>query len=84
MAVVQAATKPLDVMKIEILDDENAHKPIFALCGLLWGAFRDVDAKQDKYWYFGPLRNYAAYVFNGQVNFLKLFCINNSFISFQV
>lgn len=68
MAVVQEATKPLDVMRIEILDDqnnENAHKPIFALCGLLWGAYRDAASKQDKYWYFGPLRKYVTFIFNG-------------------
>lgn len=30
-----------------------------------WGAFRDAYMKQDKYWYLGPLRKYATYIFNG-------------------
>lgn len=70
MAVVQEATKSLDVMRVEILDeqeDEKPHKPIFALSGLRWGAYRDAESKQDKYWYFGPFRKYATFVFNGYV-----------------
>lgn len=80
LAVIQEATKPLDVMKIEILDDqdnETPHKPIFALSGLRWGAFRDAETKQDKYWYFGPLRNYVTYVFNGLVLFLMKYVCNS-------
>lgn len=81
MAVIQEATKPLDVMKIEILDDqdnETPHKPIFALSGLRWGAFRDAETKQDKYWYFGPLRNYVTYVFNGLVYLFNKIHVWNS------
>lgn len=80
MAVIQEATKPVDVMKIEILDEteenEKPHKPIFAVSGLRWGAFRDADTKFDKYWYFGSLRNYVTYVFNGlvTVTFFKIIC----------
>lgn len=73
LAVIQEATKPLDVMRIEVLDNESteqAHKPIFALYGLRWGAFRDAEIKQDKYWYFGSLRNYVTYIFNGYAIFL--------------
>lgn len=72
MAIVQEATKPLDVMRIEILDQETSHKPIFALAGLRWGAFRDADSKQEKYWYFGSLRNYVTYIFNGCVIFIMV------------
>lgn len=66
LAVVEEATKPVDVMKIEILEDEDEQrKPTYALCGLRWGAYRDAEAKQDKYWIYGPLRKYATFVFNG-------------------
>lgn len=72
MAVVQEITKPVDVMKVEILEDqesEQPHKPIYALSGLRWGAFRDAEVKQDKYWYFGSLRKYVTYIFSGYVIF---------------
>lgn len=66
MAVIQEVTKPVDVMKIEVLDEtEEQRKPIYAVSGIQWGAYRDAQAKKDKYWYLGPLRNYATYLFNG-------------------
>lgn len=54
-------------MKIEVLDgdEEKQKKPIYAVSGIRWGAYRDAEVKKDKYWYFGSLRKYATYLFNG-------------------
>ncbi|KAL3288709.1 hypothetical protein HHI36_003144 [Cryptolaemus montrouzieri] len=66
MAVVEEATKTVDVMKVEITEEsEEDSKPIYALSGLKWGAFRDAEVSKDKYWYYGSLRKYATYIFNG-------------------
>ncbi|KAG5893360.1 hypothetical protein JTB14_000125 [Gonioctena quinquepunctata] len=66
MAVIEEAIKPADVMKIEVMNQENANnKPVYAVSSLKWGAYRDAEAKKDSYWYFGPLRKYATYIFNG-------------------
>lgn len=40
-------------------------KPVYAVAGIEWGAYRDAMVKKDKYWYFGPFRNYVTYLFNG-------------------
>lgn len=69
MAVIQEITKPVDVVKIQVLetDDESevVAKPVYCLGGIEWGAFRDAEAKKDKYWYWGTLRSYAAMLFMG-------------------
>lgn len=64
MAVIEEVTKQMDVMRIEILKEEEKH-PVYALSGLKWGAYRDAEAKKDSYWYLGGLKKYATYVFNG-------------------
>lgn len=66
ISIVRAKTELKDVMKIEVLQNENetSPKPVYAIDSLHWGAYRDILAKRDKYWYFGPLREYAAFVFN--------------------
>lgn len=70
LAVIEQAIKPIDIMKIEIMEDSN--KPIYALNSIKWGAYRDADVKRESYWYFGPLKKYATYIFNGFVLFLLL------------
>lgn len=67
MAVIEEVTKPIDVMKIVVIHgDENlSKKPIYAVAGIKWGAYRDAEAGKDSYWYYGALRKYATYVFNG-------------------
>lgn len=49
-------------------------KPVYALAALEWGAYRDAYAKQDKYWYWGSLRRYATYIFNGYKKTLTWEC----------
>ncbi|XP_067010132.2 acylglycerol kinase, mitochondrial [Anabrus simplex] len=67
MAVVKELTKPLDVMKIEVLEteDDKPGKPVFSLGSIEWGAYRDAHARRDKYWYWDGLRSYVSYIFTG-------------------
>lgn len=64
MAVIEEVTKPVDVMRIDILND-SSKKPIYAVGGIKWGAYRDAEVKKDSYWYFGGFKKYATYLFNG-------------------
>ncbi|XP_017779933.1 PREDICTED: acylglycerol kinase, mitochondrial [Nicrophorus vespilloides] len=77
LAIVEEATKPIDVMKIELINEgpepEEA-KPVYALSGIEWGAYRDAAARKDKYWYYGPLRKYATYIFSGYKDSLSWNC----------
>ncbi|KAF5277852.1 hypothetical protein FQA39_LY06004 [Lamprigera yunnana] len=69
LAIVKEKTKPMDVMKIEVLEDENLKgKTVYAVSSIEWGPYRNARVKKDKYWYFGPLRKYATYLFNGLNN----------------
>ncbi|CAH0702204.1 unnamed protein product [Spodoptera exigua] len=78
MAIIKGNTVWKDAMKIEPIEEEEDEgvfgKPIYALCSLEWGAFRDVLSKQHKYWLYGSLREYAAYVFNGYKQSLNWDC----------
>lgn len=65
ISVVRGKTDRKDVMKIELTQENEAIKPIYAVGTLEWGAFRDALNLRDRYWYFGPLREYAAFLFNG-------------------
>ncbi|CAG2054307.1 unnamed protein product [Timema podura] len=67
MAIIREFAKPIDVVKIEVLETETdlPGKPVYCLAGIEWGAYRDTNARKDKYWYFDGLRWYAAYLFNG-------------------
>ncbi|XP_050501063.1 acylglycerol kinase, mitochondrial [Diabrotica virgifera virgifera] len=85
MAVIEDTFKPIDVMKIEVLSTEipeQSNKPIYAVGSLKWGAYRDAKANKDSYWYFGPLRNYATYIFNGFKKKLSWDC--EALISYSV
>uniref|UniRef100_A0A673N3U5 Acylglycerol kinase, mitochondrial n=1 Tax=Sinocyclocheilus rhinocerous TaxID=307959 RepID=A0A673N3U5_9TELE len=55
LSILKGETVPLDVLQI---------KPVFALLGLLWGAFRDVACSISNYWYLGPLKTRAAHWFS--------------------
>ncbi|KAJ8730533.1 hypothetical protein PYW08_001946 [Mythimna loreyi] len=77
MAIIKGQTVWKDAMKIEPLEEpEDAvfGKPIYALCSLEWGAFRDVMSKQHKYWIYGSLKEYAAFIFNGYRESLNWNC----------
>lgn len=70
MAIVRDYKKHVDVMKVEVLEDgeKTPGKPVYALGELKWGAFRDVDERIGKYWLWGPLKPYAAYLFGAFKN----------------
>lgn len=70
LAIIEQTVKPVDIMKIEILEDSN--KPVYALNSLKWGAYRDADVRKEKYWYFGSLKRYATYIFSGSVTFFNI------------
>ncbi|XP_067855773.1 acylglycerol kinase, mitochondrial [Heptranchias perlo] len=60
LAIVKGETVPLDIL--EIKGDKD--RPVFAVTGLRWGAYRDAAAKLTKYWYLGPLKDKACHVFS--------------------
>lgn len=67
ISIVRGKTAKKDVMKIEIISndpEEVAKKPVYALGILEWGAYRDAYNQRDRYWYFGPLRERATFLFN--------------------
>lgn len=69
ISIVRGKTEPKDVMKIEVLQNEGTEdasnpKPVYAIDSLHWGAYRDIWTRRDKYWYFGPLREYATFLLN--------------------
>ncbi|XP_026733218.1 acylglycerol kinase, mitochondrial [Trichoplusia ni] len=77
MAIIKGNTVWKDAMKIEPIEQnpESPNKPIYAMCSLEWGAFRDAFAKRDRYWMYGSLRDYASFIFNGYKDSLNWRCI---------
>ncbi|XP_052872076.1 acylglycerol kinase, mitochondrial [Anopheles cruzii] len=67
-AVIAGKKEKKDIMRIEVLpseaDETPPEKPVYALGALQWGAFRDILALRDKYWYTASLREYTAFLFN--------------------
>lgn len=77
ISILRGKTAQKDVMKIEIVSDDQeevAKKPVYALGLFEWGAFRDAYNQRDRYWYFGPLRERAAFLFNAFSNSLTWDC----------
>ncbi|XP_072761009.1 acylglycerol kinase, mitochondrial isoform X2 [Anoplolepis gracilipes] len=76
MAIIKNNIKAIDTIQIKLLenDPENPVKPIYAVGSIKWGAWSDTHARIDKYWYWGSLRKYAAYVFNGYKSDLNWKC----------
>lgn len=67
LAIVKGSTRKKDVMKIELVsdDEEEAKRTFYSLGSISWGSFTDILKKKDKYWLTGSLRNYSAFLFNG-------------------
>jgi len=76
MAVIKNNFKLIDVIEIKLLnnDPENPVKPVYAVGGIEWGVWSDTHARIEKYWYWGSLRKYAAYVFSGYKSNLNWKC----------
>lgn len=65
LTVLKGNKERKNILKIQPISEEGETKrPIYALSQFQWGAFRDVRSLQDKYWYYGPFRQYAAVFFN--------------------
>jgi len=45
----------------------NPEKCVYALNNIEWGAMREVKVARDQYWYFGKLREFAAFVFGSKL-----------------
>ncbi|KAG5677739.1 hypothetical protein PVAND_007470 [Polypedilum vanderplanki] len=67
LAIVRGNTKKQDIMKIELITEEQqqSNKTFYAVGSIHWGSFYDILRKKDKYWLTGSLRNYTAFLFNG-------------------
>ncbi|XP_029673153.1 acylglycerol kinase, mitochondrial isoform X1 [Formica exsecta] len=76
MAIIKNNLKTIDAIEIKLLenDPENPIKPVYAIAGIKWGVWSDTHAHIDKYWYWGSLRKYAAYVFSGYKSNLNWKC----------
>lgn len=76
MAIIKGDTMWKDALKIEQIGEpqEETPRPIYALCSVQWGAFRDTMARKDKYWFTGGLREYATFIFNGYKNSITWDC----------
>ncbi|XP_020285907.1 acylglycerol kinase, mitochondrial isoform X2 [Pseudomyrmex gracilis] len=76
MAVIENKLKLIDTMEIKVLEEnpETSVKPVYAAGNIEWGAWSDTHARVDKYWYWGSLRKYAAYIFSGYKSDLNWKC----------
>lgn len=73
--LLQEKVKNESVMKVDFINDttETAdttkeNTSIYGLNDFSWGFLRDIESVTDKYWYFGPLRQYAATFFSAFSN----------------
>ncbi|XP_011213980.2 acylglycerol kinase, mitochondrial [Bactrocera dorsalis] len=76
--LLQEKVKNESVMKVDFINDttEKAdatkeNSTVYGLNDFSWGLLRDVESITDKYWYFGPLRQYAATFFSAFSNKLN-------------
>lgn len=76
MSIVRGDIVRKDIMKIEVLDDNEQHqiKPVYALGSFEWSTFSEAFNKRDSYWYFASLRDYATFLFNAFSNKLTWNC----------
>ncbi|XP_054745259.1 acylglycerol kinase, mitochondrial [Anastrepha obliqua] len=71
MPLLQEKVKNESVMKVDFVNDPTDNvvpsknsNTIYGLTDFSWGLLRDLESITDKYWYFGPLRQYAATLLN--------------------
>ncbi|XP_033225828.1 acylglycerol kinase, mitochondrial [Belonocnema kinseyi] len=76
MAIVRGNTRLLDTVEVSPIekDPEDPVKPAYAVGAIEWGAWKDANSRVDKYWYWGSLRRYVTYVFNGRKDDLNWNC----------
>ena len=51
------------ILPVPQTEAEVPGRPVYLLSNITWGAFRDVQARINKYWYWGGLKERMAYVF---------------------
>uniref|UniRef100_A0A2H8TEM6 Acylglycerol kinase, mitochondrial n=1 Tax=Melanaphis sacchari TaxID=742174 RepID=A0A2H8TEM6_9HEMI len=66
MAIINEVNSAHPVVKIENLESQNPEKCVYALNSIEWGALREAKVTRDQYWYFGKLRDLAAFVFGNK------------------
>ncbi|CAK9830198.1 Acylglycerol kinase, mitochondrial [Anthophora retusa] len=76
MAVINEEYKMMDMIEVKPIEEnpEEPVKSIYAMGSIEWGAWKDANTIANKYWYWGPLRKYAAYIFNGYKENLNQYC----------
>lgn len=77
MSIVRGNIVEKDVMKIEVLDNDETNvniKPVYATGSFEWSTFSEAFNKRDSYWYLGSLRNYATFLINAFNNNLTWNC----------
>lgn len=66
LAILKENRSKRDLMKIELISDDQENKKIFFATGSIFlGSFNDIFKKREKYWFTGSLRNYTSFLFNG-------------------
>ncbi|KAI5709457.1 hypothetical protein M8J76_004030 [Diaphorina citri] len=66
--VQQAKSSEMNALCVQVLKEGESTKEsakFYALHSIDWGNLKYAQSKRDKYWYLGPLKPYATYVFNG-------------------
>ncbi|XP_060821605.1 acylglycerol kinase, mitochondrial [Bombus pascuorum] len=76
MAIIHEKSKMMDMIEVKAIDNnpEEPAKPIYAMGTVEWGVWKDANASANKYWYWGFLRKYVTYVFNGYEENLNKYC----------
>ncbi|XP_076174287.1 acylglycerol kinase-like protein Mulk [Ptiloglossa arizonensis] len=67
MVIIDEKFKMMDMVEVEPIEEnsEEPVKPIYAMGAIEWGKWKDARALAEKYWYWGPLKKYVTYAFNG-------------------
>lgn len=66
MSAIRQNTTKLNVLEISPIQSDSegsVGRSVFAVCRVHWGAVRDTLSRVQQYWYWGALRQHAAYLF---------------------
>lgn len=76
MAIINERSKMMDMIQVKPIQEnpEEPSKPIYAMGSVEWGAWKDANSAANKYWYWGSLRKYVTYIFNGFNTDLNEYC----------
>lgn len=72
MAIINGQTKPIDMMKINLIDKIDAsNKIVYALSSLSCGFESEKVRTIDEYWLYGPLKTHMNEYFNKRIKFYR-------------